>query len=185
MQRRELLRSLGALALPALVPLPAGDRWELGRAIHRTVQGTSLRVLDRAQAALATALADTILPRTDTPGALDAGAVEFLDRLLADWHTDTERQDFLTGLNALDARCRQAMGVSFAELDGARRAEFLTPVDAAEAGRDATTPEAAYARLKSTVVFAFLTSRAVREGVLRTPIIPGRFDGCIPAPAGD
>jgi hypothetical protein len=37
------------------------------------------------------------LPRTDTPGAADVGAVEFLDLVLTEWSDEPERAWFLSG----------------------------------------------------------------------------------------
>jgi gluconate 2-dehydrogenase gamma chain len=183
MRRRDVLRSLSALALgPLLSPLSAGQRMRLGAALHAgptVAAGARLEVLDARQAALVLAVADTVLPRTDTPGALDAGVVEFLDRLLSAWHTELERTQFLAGLESFDAQCRDATGLAFDALDGAGRSGFLSGVDGAPRGAPGTSP-AFYARLKEVTVFAFLTSKPVQEAVFKTPIIPGRFEGCVP-----
>lgn len=182
MRRRDVLRSLSALALgPLLSPLSAGQRMRLGAALHapNVAAGARLEVLDARQAALVLAVADTVLPRTDTPGALDAGVVEFLDRLLASWHTELERTQFLAGLDAFDAQCRAATGKAFDALDQAGRSGFLSGVDGAPRGAPGTGP-AFYARLKEVTVFAFLTSKPVQDAVFKTPVIPGRFEGCVP-----
>jgi hypothetical protein len=184
MRRRDVLRSLSALALgPLLSPLSAGQRMRLGAALHaapNATLGARLEVLDTRQAALVLAIADTVLPRTDTPGALDAGVVEFLDRLLAAWHTEHERTQFLAGLEAFDGQCREATGKAFDALDATGRAGFLSEVDGAPRGAAPGTSHAFYARLKEVTVFAFLTSKPVQEAVFKTPIIPGRFEGCVP-----
>jgi hypothetical protein len=185
MRRRDVLRSLSALALgPLLAPLSAAQRMRIGTGLHarpNAAAGARLEVLDARQAALVLAIADTVLPRTDTPGALDAGVVEFLDRLLAAWHTGLERTQFLAGLEAFDVQCREATGKAFEALDGAGRAGFLSGVDGAPRGAAPGTSHAFYARLKEVTVFAYLTSKPVQEAVFKTPIIPGRFEGCIPA----
>lgn len=179
MQRREVLSFLGAAALaPLLAPLSAEQRWTLGESLHdRMAGGTRGRALSRAQMALVVALADTILPRTDTPGAVDVAAPEFVDLLLAEWYPEGERHELVGGLDALDARCREAQGGSFADLPAARRTAFLLTVD----GHDGPTgsPEAAYAKLKDVIVFGYLTSKPIAPLLRRFPIIPGRFDGCI------
>ena len=180
MQRREALRWLGAATLaPLLAPLSARSRWEAGRRLHHALQaGQAARALSGAQLAQLRAMADAILPRTDTPGALDVGAPEFVDLLLAEWYSDEERQRYLSGVDALEARCRDAHGRTFVELDAAARTTFLSGIDGRRG--ELGSPEGTYSRLKDQLVFAFLTARPIAELTRTTPIIPGRFDGCLP-----
>lgn len=167
MQRRDLLRMLGGSAAAAvLVPLSPAERLELGAALHARGPAAAL---DPAQRALVRDLADVILPRTDTPGALDAGVPEFIERMLAVWDTPEDRDRFTRGLAAIEAR----LG------GGARRDEVLTTLDSAAAPA-ADSAEAAWARLKSMVVYGYFTSRLVQEQVLHTVITPGGFKGCTP-----
>ncbi len=180
MHRRQILSVLGTAALaPLFAPLSARERWAAGTRLHdQTVRQAGGRALSPAQMALVTALADTVIPRTDSPGAVDVGAPAFVDLLLAEWYPDQERQEILAGLDAWDARCREAQGNSFAALDEKGRIAFLTVVDV-ETGT-AGSPAAAYVAIKSAIVFGYVTSRQVAEAQRTTPIIPGRFDGCVP-----
>lgn len=181
MQRREVLAFLGAAALaPLLAPLSPERRWAVGAELHtRLVAATGAgRALSAARMALVTALADATLPRTDTPGAVDVQVPAFVDLLLAEWYPEDEKRDLLAGLDALDARARSSGGKPFAELDAAGRATVLAAVD----GKDgaAGTAEGAWRRLKDAMVFGFLTSKPIAATMNTMPIIPGRFDGCVP-----
>lgn len=180
MHRRDALRFLGTAALaPLLTPLSARERWSLGRRLHQQIAaGAAGRALSTAQLAQVRALADAILPRTDTPGALDVGAPEFVDLLLAEWYPEAERTQLLAGLDALDAKCREAQGKPFAELETAGRLAFLATVDTARG--DPGTLGDSYQRIKQQLIFGFLTAKPIAAIVNTTPIIPGRFDGCIP-----
>lgn len=180
MQRREALRFLGTAALaPLLAPFSARERFALGRRMHQQLAaGAAGRSLSASQLVQVRALADTILPRTDTPGALDVGAPEFLDLLLAEWYPDDQRQQLLSGLDALDVRCRETQGKPFAELDAGGRAQFLALIETVHP--ETGPPEDTYVRVKQQLVFGFLTSKPIAELTRTTPIIPGRFDGCIP-----
>ena len=180
MQRREVLHFLGIAALgPLLVNIPAEERLRVGRALHtRALASKSGQILNPDQMAQLRALADTILPKTDTPGALEVGAPEFFDLLLAEWYPEAERSEILSGMNALEDRCRQSFGKPFAELDGSNRAAFLNTVDGKRSSRG--SPEDVYGRIKDGIVFGFVTSKPISELTRTTPIIPGRFDGCVP-----
>ena len=180
MLRRDALRFLGAATLaPFLTPLSARERWELGQRLHAELAlGKAGRSLSARQLAQVRALADTILPRTDTPGALDVGAPEFVDLLLAEWYPEEERQKLVGGLDALDARCRETQGKPLAELEAAGRTAFLKTIDGTRG--EPGSPEASYARIKDQLVYGFLTAKPIAELTRTTPVIPGRFDGCIP-----
>jgi len=45
---------------------------------------------------------------------------------------------------------------------------------------DPGTAGDSYQRIKNQLVFGFLTARPIAAIVNTTPVIPGRFDGCIP-----
>jgi hypothetical protein len=185
MQRREVLSFLGAAALaPLLAPLSPEQRWAVGADLHARLAGAAGagRALSAARMALVTALADSILPRTDTPGAVNVGVPAFVDLLLAEWYPDDEKRDLLAGLDALDARARSAGGKPLAELDQAGRAGVLATVDGKEGA--AGSPEGAYRKLKEAIVFGFLTAKPIGEMTATMPIIPGRFDGCVPISGG-
>lgn len=180
MQRREVLRFLGTAALgPLLIGLPPEERLRAGRALHtRALVSKPGQILNPEQMAQLRALADTILPKTDTPGALDVGAPEFFELLLAEWYPESERNEIVGGLNALEDRCRQSFGKPFAELDTADRSKFLGIVDGVRGARG--SPEEVYSRVKDGLIFGFVTSKPISELTRTTPIIPGRFDGCVP-----
>jgi hypothetical protein len=167
MHRREILRALsGAAAVSVLGPLTAGQRFRLGRALHARLRPGVFRTLNARHAVLVTELAETILPRTDTPGATDVRVAEFVDLLLTEWYSSAERARLLTGIAAIDANMQRegGMAAAVALLDGT--------------GGPPESASGAYQRLKGHVIHGYFTSREVQTGVLRTVIIPGRFDGC-------
>src|ERR1041385_7621354 len=63
----------------------------------------TLRTLNPQQNALVTAVAETILPKSDTVGATEAGTSQFVDMILTEWYTENERTIFLNGLADVDA----------------------------------------------------------------------------------
>ncbi|MGH2417665.1 MAG: gluconate 2-dehydrogenase subunit 3 family protein, partial [Candidatus Limnocylindria bacterium] len=123
MHRRELLRVLGAAAtLPALGALTLEELLGAGAALHarRRLSGPlSFQALTPHEAATVTAIAEAIIPATDTPGATDAGVPEFIDLIVGEWYYDDERAAFLAGLREVDARSRMAHGADFIDTDAA------------------------------------------------------------------
>ncbi len=175
MNRRDLLALLGTSVTAAWVqPLSATERWDLGVRLQRQ--------LDTAPSAgsanpLITRIADLVLPRTETPGALDVRVPEFVDLLLADWYSPAERADFERGLADLD---RRAGG--FASKPEADQVAFLTILDGKKGPKGSA--EDAFATLKGLTIYGYFTSERVQREVLKNPIIPGRFDGCVPVARG-
>src|SRR3989442_15974081 len=92
MNRREVLLMLaGTAALP--------DRLlAVGRAVHQRVRAGTLRALTPQQNETAAIIAELIIPKTDTPGAREAGVPGFIDVMLADWGDDEQRQMFTAGV---------------------------------------------------------------------------------------
>ncbi len=181
MDRRDALRVIGAAVLtPLLNPLSAEERWDVGALLHRRIAAGTRRgrALTAAQMAEVRALADTIIPRTDTPGAVDVGAPEFVDLLVDEWYSDADKTALLRGLDALTARCQTTHGKPIAALDAGARTLFALSIDGRRG--ESGSAEWAYARIKDTVVFAFLTSEPIGKLTSTMPIRPGRFDGCVP-----
>ena len=170
MKRRDLLRSVGAASALSFLPGQAGQAWARLLSGYRPQNG-----LTSAQRSLVGALADAIIPRTDTPGAADVGVTDWVDLMVAEYYSDADRNAFLRGLDAIETRVKSERAVTFAELPPDARSEIMT---ALEAPADRQSPDArAYARLKQLVVHGYFTSERVQKEVLKTEVMPGRFEG--------
>jgi len=176
MKRRELIQWLVATAgLPCLESLAPQDLLALGRDVHR--RGAPVRALDAHAFRTVTVAAERIIPATDTPGATDALVSAFIDKMLADWHTPTERDRFLAGLRELDARCRARDGKDFAECAEADQVAVLALLD--DEARAAGSGEHWFARLKYLTVYGYCTSEPGMRALGLFPL-PWRYDGCAP-----
>lgn len=123
MDRRVLLRR--ALLLVGAAAMPVGAEALAAAA------STGKRLLDAPRFALLTALADTIVPATDTPGAVVAGVPANVDALLRNWASPTRRTDLIGALDAIDVLAKRGKGKAFAALSPAEREALLVPHDAA------------------------------------------------------
>ena len=106
MERRDLIRAFGAATALALVPHDAMAAWARVASGVRPATG-----LTEAQLAMVNAIADTIIPRTDTPSASDVGVASFVDVIVSENYDDAERDRFTAGLEAIDVNAR-AEGVA-------------------------------------------------------------------------
>jgi hypothetical protein len=178
MDRRDLLRLVASVSALPFLPGTA-EAASLARAIRHAAALTP-RALSTGQQHLVSVLADLILPRTDTPGATDVGVTPFIDHLLADWFPEDERRQFLAGLDDLDRRAVAQYRSSFLALDPDTQMALVSALDGATGSPGSA--EATFSRLKSLTVYGYFTAEAVARDILRDPIKPGRFEGCIPWP---
>lgn len=165
MHRRDLLRGAAAGAALALVPSEARAAWE------RVAAGVRPhRALTPEQLAVVATLSDVIIPRTDTPGALDVRVPAFIESLVGGSWMENARTEFQTGLENLRQHLGPATGAS-----------LTTLIDELERRPDRRTePARTYWQLKSLIVHGYFTSETVMREVLRTEVMPGRFDGAAP-----
>src|SRR5258706_15468681 len=119
MNRREALLLLaGTAALP-------DQLLAVGRAVHKKVRGGSLRALTPQQNETVATIAELIIPKTDTPGAREAGVPGFIDVMLAAWGDDEQRHMITAGLANVDDRSRAAFGKPFVGCTSEQQAEIL------------------------------------------------------------
>ena len=121
MDRRELLGRMAFLLGAAALPMEALAK-PAPRAKH---------FLDPARMRLLSAVADTIMPKTDTPGALDAKVPAKFDALLVDWASPGRRVELVGALSRIDAEAMAQQSKHFADLTPEQRYTLLTAHDLA------------------------------------------------------
>lgn len=143
-----------------------------------------------SQRAAIRALAEQVIPATDTPGAIDAGVPRFIELMVADWFNDEERQSFMNGLDAFLGSADGAFATlpPEAQLELMERAEKAAQdsgwYDAGSAMHlwDAQAPF--ICQLKELTVLGFFLSEVGATEVLRDNPM-GRFVGDVPLQADD
>ena len=134
--RRELLRRLslagfGAATSPAwakaLASLASAEQHAHADAPVSTASDWKPSFLSAEQDRLVTAIAEAIIPATDTPGATAAFVNRYVDALLqdADRH---ERDDFVRGLKWVDDRCRSLFGAPYLQCTAQEQTALLTVI---------------------------------------------------------
>jgi gluconate 2-dehydrogenase gamma chain len=175
--RRAALHALlqGGLALN-LVPGFAEAAWS---AVAAAGERPAPRV-HHAQSEMIALIAETILPRTDTPGATDVGVPSWINMVLAEYFSDTHRAALLADLSAIDELAAAQFGARITALSSADLEKVIAALDAACGAKDLTAAQRGYVQLKEMVVVGYFTSQPVQRDVLKVVIIPGRFDGDVP-----
>lgn len=188
MHRREVLRLLATGAALQLSP----SKWLVfareSRALVADVR--SLRTLNPHQDATVKALADTMIPRTETPGASDVGVSAFIDLILTEAYDAPERTHFLDGLLAVDARSRTLFDKNFIDCSAEQKGKLLTELgakmlEASEPGtrrraiqRPAPPKTNFYADFRRLALTAYYTSEPGASQELHYEVIPEQYQGC-------
>jgi hypothetical protein len=167
--RREAVRRAALLAGIVLSP-------EWLRVVDRAAPSAQTASLSPAQSAIVSAIADRILPRTDTPGAADVGVPAFIDLLYGQYMTDAERQMLANGLTEVEAAATSTHGASFPALTVERQDDVLRGIARAEESR----PQGFFRLIRSATILGYFSSEQVGTSVLNYDPVPGRYESCIP-----
>jgi gluconate 2-dehydrogenase gamma chain len=174
MDRRVLMRNVALLLGAATVPTLAG--------CNAMMNGDG--ALDEGQMKLLTAIADTIVPKTDTPGAAEIGVPKQISGMLKAW-ASAETRDKLTGVIGAIGK----LDANFATLDPAKRKALLLKYDA-EALKPGPQPKKegglammmgppvmnpAYVQLKGLIIALYYASEVACTKELVYEHVPGKF----------
>ncbi len=132
--------------------------------LPREYRGERLQALSLRQARLVDAIAARIFPATDTPGAVEAGAVFYIDRALAAPYAHL-RSRYTRALRALDKDARRKFGAAFVKLSSEQQDSVLGDL---ESGNITALPNSAE--------FFELLRAHVLEGVFGEPGYGGNRD---------
>lgn len=157
-----------------MVPREAAAAWA------RVAAAPPVDGLSESQLALVAAIADTILPRTDSPSATDVGVPAFINVIVSENYTDADRQTFVAGLDAIDAHVKNNAGATIVDLASDERGDAIGAVEALTDRR--AEPARTYWRLKGLVIHGYFTAEQVMKGVLHHEIMPGTYNGSAPMP---
>jgi hypothetical protein len=185
MQRRELIQWMVATGgLAVFNRLSVADLETVGRDIHRLPQARALRSLSTHAAQTVTIASERIIPKSDTPGATDAGTTAFIDTMLSDWYEAVDRDRFLAGVADLDVRSRAKTGRDFVSSTATEQVALLEALDGEVSALRRTRAAAAndhwFAMLKYLTVWGYCTSETAMRDTLHSYPPPMRYDGCAP-----
>ena len=189
MNRREFLECAalliaGASASQLGVSLTHEQRQHLAAAPNYIDH--KVEYLTAAQKSTLAMLTETIIPRTETPGAMDAGVPRFVELMVFEWLNEDERRLFLDGFNALMATVQEQYQQAFDELPESTRVDILDDLEreASDSSWYAFGEIPVYVsdapficQLKELTIWGFFTSEVGGTQVLRYEAMPMKFDG--------
>jgi gluconate 2-dehydrogenase gamma chain len=184
MDRRMLMRNVALLLGAATIPTLAGCK--------AAMNGEG--ALNEAQMALLTAIAETIIPKTDTPGATEVGVPKLISGMLRDWASAESRSEII---GAIEKIGKLGGDKGFVALDAVKRTELLLAFDkeavkpdpnpkvkptgfAAMMGRGGAHMDPGYVNLKGLVINLFYASEIAAAKELVYEHVPGKFVASMP-----
>jgi hypothetical protein len=141
-------------------------------------------------AAFVAELAETILPKTATPGAKDLAVPQFIDAIVKATFTEKDAKAFNEEITIFSEEIEQKFKKNFLDMTLNERLEALKPYDqnmpksgmsmwgiTLEPNAPAATT---YKKLKGMTLWGFYTSEEIGTKVFRYVEVPGAFIPCVP-----
>jgi hypothetical protein len=137
---------------------------------------------------LLSAVVDTVIPQTDTPGALAAKVPAKFDSLLINWASPARRTELVGALDEIEKLALAQEKVGFAALSSDKRQTLLTTHDAASLKnvprKQKLTGMAAmmagpafadegYAKMRELIILLYFYSEEALTSVLTYEHVPG------------
>lgn len=133
------------------------------------------------------AMTEIIIPRTDTPGAIDAGIPNFVEHMVQHWLSEDERKVFLKGFADVRVLSRERFGKDYSALSADQQLNLLEELednasdspwyDFANVQRQYIEDAPFICQLKELTIFGFYSSEVGATQVLRHDPMPMQFDG--------
>lgn len=209
MNRRELLQLVATMTGMAVV---GGEAFalNLGTGLSYTAGSSDIRLrLTAREINLLDEIAETIIPKTDTPGAKAAKVGRFMEVMVRDCYTKAQQDAFVDGLKNFPSLCLAQYQKSFFSMSAKQRHEMLVRLEkeaktfnAGQSERDKerrhaletenkdndfarqkefeSLPKHFYTMVKQLTLLGFFTSETGATKTLRYVAVPGRYDGNVP-----
>lgn len=126
---------------------------------------------------------ETLLPRTDTPGAKDLAAHLFVLRMVDDCYSKANQQKFIKGLEDFERFVTTKYQQSFSDCSNATKNEIFKSLESKKG--DSQDREFFYFSVKHLTIEAYTTSQFYLTKIHIYKLVPGHFQGCVPVSQAD
>ncbi|MCL6261390.1 gluconate 2-dehydrogenase subunit 3 family protein [Aquiflexum sp. TKW24L] len=145
--------------------------------------------LNEDQTRFISSFVDTILPKTETPGALDVKTDIFMDLVFAKTYNKEALNKLVADIEKFNADCKSTYGDVFADLSQEDKTACLKAAEASSPKFNPRVwgtavgdqePVGFYRSLKAMAISAYFSSEEIGKNVLSYDPIPGEYLSCIP-----
>lgn len=180
MNRRTVIKNLalvigGAILLPSCV---SHDGTSYVQLKHVNI--------DEGQQRLIADVAETIIPKTNTPGAKDLNLPAFVLKMIDDCYDKKGQEAFVAGLKAFTGMVKAKYGKDFGDLDVKQRETVLTDIEKSASVANSSKSRAPKAKgpdpitgfywdVKRQTIFGYTTSQYFMTKQIVYELVPGRY----------
>ncbi len=169
MQRRTAIKTI-ALTIGGAIVLPS---W--ANAWNRESLQTS-RFISSSQNALLAEIVETIIPKTNTPGAKELDIHQFATTMVRDCYDKKAQETFTKGFELVDKNANNLFSKSFMDCDAKQKLEVLDKMSKSENSDEKNFVDL----VKNLTIKGYLNSEYVMTNLRISEFAPAHFYGCVP-----
>ena len=170
MQRRSAVKNI-ALTIGASIVLPAwANAWNKNSFQN---SGSKKSIF---QENLLAEIVETIIPKTNTPGAKELAIQQFVPKMVVDCYDKNAQEVYKKGFELVDNSAKKSFSISFMDCDSKQRLEVLNRMLKSE-----NSDERNFVQLvKGLTIQGYLNSEYVMTNLRIFEFAPAHFYGCVP-----
>ena len=169
MERRVALKGMAA-AMGAMAVLPA---WASGWSKETL---TKRALLPAEQSKILAGMVESIIPKTDTPGAGELGVGNFVQKMVKDCYDKKAQDNLAKGVDSLESQSMKTFGKSFTDAGKDQKVQLLQEME------KSSDPDqkAFFGLVKNLTIQGYMSSEYVMTNLTHYEMIPARYHGCVP-----
>ena len=169
---RRLVLNAGVLAVAGVALFGCGG----GNELHlEASDDEAFGYFSPAQAAVLLDVADIMIPKTETVGATDTRAIQYLDQLMQTWAAETTKLEVTDFVEDLDSHAQVTLQNAYLNVSSDDRRELLQAIDRDSfSGVSEANSMKSYRRVKWLIFHIHYTSEASDTDFI---LIPGQYRG--------
>jgi cell division ATPase FtsA len=185
MNRRELLKMVAAATGGVVI----GGEFFLAGCKNPDAGVGESATFGESDIAFLDEVAETIFPKTSTPGAKDAKVGQYMSVMVTDCYEAKDQLAFRDGMKKINEACDKMHKHGFMKASPEQRKELLVSLDKERAEYQKTKkkedPNHYFQAFKQLTIMGYFTSKEGREGATNYQPVPGKYQGDIPYKKGD
>jgi Gluconate 2-dehydrogenase subunit 3 len=169
MQRRSAVKNI-ALTIGASIVLPSwANAWN-----KDSFQKNQFHI-SGSQENLLAEIVETMIPKTNTPGAKELNIQQFIPKMIADCYDKKAQEVYAKGFDLVDYNAKILYSKSFIDCEVKQRLEVLNKMSKSE-----NADEKSFIQLvKGLTIRGYLSSEYVMTNLRIYEYAPARYHGCV------